>query len=84
MLYTAEHASHLPDNIDALKRIVASRDETIARLLAEIARLKRWQYGRSSERVAEGNVGTVKLEKALISQGFLDYFGFLLTMSWWR
>ncbi|RQU48234.1 hypothetical protein DF143_37875, partial [Burkholderia cenocepacia] len=25
------------------------RDETIAQLLAEISRLKRWQYGRSSE-----------------------------------
>ncbi|MEX3901837.1 transposase, partial [Paraburkholderia sp. BR10954] len=37
----------------ALKRIVASRDETIAQLLAEISRLKRWQYGRSSERMTE-------------------------------
>jgi transposase len=46
-------ASHLPDDIAALKRIVASRDETIAQLLAEISRLKRWQYGRSSERMAE-------------------------------
>ena len=46
-------ATHLPDDIVTLKRMVASRDETIARLLAEIARLKRWQYGRSSERVAE-------------------------------
>jgi hypothetical protein len=46
-------ASHLPDDIDTLKRIFGSRDETIARLLAEIARLKRWQYGRSSERTAE-------------------------------
>jgi transposase len=53
-------ASHLPDDIDALKRIVASRDETIARLLAEIARLKRWQYGRSSERVA-GLTGQLQL-----------------------
>ncbi|WP_375792200.1 transposase domain-containing protein [Paraburkholderia youngii] len=47
------HASHLPDDIAALKRIVASRDETIAQLLAEISRLKRWQYGRSSERMTE-------------------------------
>ncbi|MDR5804761.1 IS66 family transposase [Caballeronia sp. LZ001] len=46
-------ASHLPDDIAALKRIVASRDETIAQLLAEISRLKRWQYGRSSERMTE-------------------------------
>jgi len=46
-------AHHLPDDIAALKRIVASRDETIAQLLAEISRLKRWQYGRSSERMTE-------------------------------
>uniref|UniRef100_UPI000D1BFDF8 IS66 family transposase n=1 Tax=Burkholderia metallica TaxID=488729 RepID=UPI000D1BFDF8 len=46
-------ASHLPDDIAALKRIVASRDETIAQLVAEISRLKRWQYGRSSERMTE-------------------------------
>lgn len=46
-------ASTLPDDIATLKRMLASRDETIARLLAEIARLKRWQYGRSSERMAE-------------------------------
>lgn len=46
-------ASQLPDDIATLKRMLASRDETIARLLAEIARLKRWQYGRSSERMAD-------------------------------
>lgn len=41
------------DDIATLKRMVALRDEAIAQLLAEIARLKRWQYGRSSERMAE-------------------------------
>lgn len=45
--------SRFPDDIDTLKRMLASREETIARLLAEISRLKRWQYGRSSERLAE-------------------------------
>lgn len=43
----------LPDDIATLQRMLVSRDETIAQLLAEIARLKRWQYGRSSERMAE-------------------------------
>ncbi|MGF6960641.1 hypothetical protein [Paraburkholderia youngii] len=53
-IYTVMHASQqLRDDIAALKRIVASRDETIAQLLAEISRLKRWQYGRSSERMTE-------------------------------
>jgi len=42
-----------PNDIESLKRMLVSRDETIARLLAEIARLKRWQYGRSSERMSE-------------------------------
>ena len=43
----------LPNDIDTLKRMLVSRDETIEKLLAEIARLKRWQYGRSSERMNE-------------------------------
>ncbi|GAB2916907.1 IS66 family transposase [Paralcaligenes ureilyticus] len=46
-------ANALPNDIDTLKRMLVSRDETIAKLLAEIARLKRWQYGRSSERMSE-------------------------------
>ena len=41
----------LPDDVDALKRLVIGRDETIAKLLAEIALLKRWRFGRSSERM---------------------------------
>jgi len=43
----------LPDDIEALKRLVLGRDETIAKLLAEIARLKRWRFGRSAERMDE-------------------------------
>ncbi|RIY38643.1 IS66 family transposase [Neopusillimonas maritima] len=43
----------LPNDIETLKRMLVSRDETIAKLLAEIARLKRWHYGRSSERLGE-------------------------------
>src|SRR5690606_1442609 len=46
-------ATALPNDIDTLKRMLVSRDETIAKLVAEIARLKRWQYGRSSERMSE-------------------------------
>jgi len=46
-------AASLPNDVAALKRLLASRDETIAQLTAEIARLKRWTYGRSSERMAE-------------------------------
>lgn len=53
MRYTAgmPNASSLPEEIETLKRLLANRDETIARLLTEIARLKRWRFGRSAERV---------------------------------
>jgi transposase len=40
----------LPNDIETLKRWVGIRDEMIVKLMAEIARMKRWQYGRSSER----------------------------------
>ena len=43
----------LPSDIETLQQLLASRDELIAKLLAEIARLKRWQFGRSSERIDE-------------------------------
>lgn len=41
----------LPNDVDVLKQLVADRDGLIAKLLAEIARLKRWQFGSSSERL---------------------------------
>src|ERR1019366_6359227 len=45
-----DNASSLPDDIDALKRLVVSRDEIISKLMSEIARLRRWNWGRSAER----------------------------------
>ena len=41
----------LPDDIEQLKRLLLGREELIAKLMAEIARLKRWRFGRSSERM---------------------------------
>jgi transposase len=41
----------LPDDIEQLKRLLLGREELIAKLVAEIARLKRWRFGRSSERM---------------------------------
>jgi transposase len=41
----------LPDDVEALKQIVAGRDELIEQLKAEITRLRRWRYGRSSEKL---------------------------------
>src|SRR5437867_2120882 len=41
----------LPDDIETLKRLVIGRDEMIAKLMAEIVRVKRWRFGRSAERM---------------------------------
>ena len=41
--------SVLPDDIEMLKQLLISRDEMIAKLMVEIARLKRWRFGRSAE-----------------------------------
>ncbi|NYT63354.1 hypothetical protein H0A66_13625 [Alcaligenaceae bacterium] len=46
-------ANTLLHDIDTLKRMLVSRDETIAKLVAEIARLKCWQYGCSCEHIAD-------------------------------
>ncbi len=40
----------LPDDVETLKRLLIGRDQLIEKLKAEIARLKRWRFGRSSER----------------------------------
>ena len=42
-----------PEDIATLKRRLANQEALIAKLMAEIARLKRWQFGRSAERVNE-------------------------------
>jgi len=44
------HASSIPEDVETLKRQLVHRDLLIAKLVAEIALLKRGHYGRSSER----------------------------------
>jgi transposase len=46
-------AASFSDEIEQLKRKLASRDALIAKLVTEIARLKRWRFGRSAERMGE-------------------------------
>lgn len=46
-------AAALPDDVETLKRLLQGRDALIAQLRAEIARLKRWRFGRSAERMDE-------------------------------
>jgi transposase len=40
----------LPNDVEALKKLVIGREELIQKLMAEISRLRHWRYGRSSER----------------------------------
>ena len=58
----SEASAALPDDVESLKRLVLGRDETIVKLLAEIARLKRWRFGRSAERM---DAALVQLQLAL-------------------
>jgi transposase len=41
--------ANLPDDIETLKQLLINRDQIIAKLMVEIARLKRWRFGRSAE-----------------------------------
>lgn len=43
----------LPDDPESLKRLVVGKEELIVRLMEEISRLKRWRFGRSSEKLDE-------------------------------
>lgn len=43
----------LPDDPQALKRLLAGRDELITKLTDEITRLRRWRFGRSAEKMNE-------------------------------
>ena len=58
----SEASAALPDDVESLKSLVLGRDETIAKLLAEIARLRRWRFGRSAEHM---DATLVQLQLAL-------------------
>ena len=49
--FMSDALNALPDDVETLKRLLLGRDELIAKLVAEIARLKRWRFGRSAERI---------------------------------
>jgi transposase len=58
----SEASAALPDDVESLKHLVLARDETIAKLLAEISRLRRWRFGRSAEHM---DATLVQLQLAL-------------------
>jgi transposase len=58
----SEASAALPDDVESLKHLVLARDETIAKLLAEISRLRRWRFGRSAEHI---DATLVQLQLAL-------------------
>lgn len=51
-----------PDDIATLKRLLIDRDQMIAKLMVEIARLKRWRFGRSAE---QADAALLQLQLAL-------------------
>jgi transposase len=58
----SEASAALPDDVESLKHLVLARDEIIAKLLAEISRLRRWRFGRSAEHL---DATLVQLQLAL-------------------
>ena len=54
--------SPLPDDIATLQRLLIDRDQMIAKLMVEIARLKRWRFGRSAEQT---DAALLQLQSAL-------------------
>jgi transposase len=58
----SEASAALPDDVESLKHLVLARDEIIAKLLAEISRLRRWRFGRSAEHI---DATLVQLQLAL-------------------
>ena len=53
----------LPDDVQALKLIIAHRDQTIEHLQAALVRLRNWRFGRSSEKgVPDENQAALDLE----------------------
>jgi len=44
-------AQNLPDDVDALKAIIAGRDETIVQLEALVKAFRQTLFGRKSERI---------------------------------
>jgi transposase len=67
-------ANTLPNDVASLKRLVIERDREVEHLKLQLAKLRRWKYGQSSEALeASGQLPlTLQELKAAVSQAVLE------------
>ena len=67
-------ANTLPDDAPTLKRLLIERDREVEHLKLQLARLRRWKFGQSSEQLREAGQLPLTLEelKAAVMQAVLE------------
>jgi len=67
-------ANTLPDDVATLKRWVLERDREVEHLKLQLAKLRRWKFGQSSESLKEAGQLPLRLEelKAAVMQAMLE------------
>jgi len=67
-------ANTLPDDVATLKRLVLERDREVEHLKLQLAKLRRWKFGQSSESLKEAGQLPLRLEelKAAVMQAMLE------------
>src|SRR6185312_9034248 len=57
------NANTLPDDVATLKRLVLERDREVEHLKLQLAKLRRWKFGQSSEQLKEAGQLPLTLEE---------------------
>lgn len=67
-------ANTLPNDVPTLKRLVVERDREVEHLKLQLAKLRRWKFGQSSEQLKEAGQLPLTLEelKAVVIQAVLE------------
>jgi transposase len=67
-------ANTLPDDVATLKRLLVERDREVEHLKLQLAKLRRWKFGQSSESLKEAGQLSLTLEelKAAVMQAMLE------------
>ena len=67
-------ANTLPNDVASLKRLVIERDREVEHLKLQLAKLRRWKNGQSSEALEASGQLTLTLQelKAAVSQAVLE------------